>query len=72
MMYQGGSKTAYFLPKALKSDGTIVYYVVCTDGAGYYINRGVRDKKDVTDKQHLFIREDELKSNIYELFGKEV
>ena len=38
MIYEGGVKTAYFLPKALKGDGTIVYYVVRTDGNKYYIH----------------------------------
>lgn len=72
MIYEGGVKTAYFLPKALKSDGTIVYYVVRTDGNKYYIHLTSKNKKDVTNKKHLFIREDELKGNIYELYGKEV
>lgn len=72
MTVPGGVRTAYFLPKTLKADGTIVYYVVCSDGAGYYINLGVKQKKDVTDKQHLFIKENELVGNIYQLFGKEV
>ena len=65
-------KTAFFLPRALKGDGTIVYYVVRTDGDRYYIQIDEKRRRDVTDKRHLFIQEAELKSNIYELFGKEV
>ena len=74
MTIRNGVTTAFALVNKVQKNGQIIYKRVYWDGNGYYVhsNRENGFTEDVNHLEHLFLKESELKDNIYELFGKKV